>query len=57
MAKDIVLFGLNSRSNTIQESSVIIIIMDAATTADIIVNIVIMDEVSVVNDSCTWRDD
>ncbi len=57
MAKDIVLLGLNSRSNTIQESSVIIIIMDAATTADIIVNIVIMDEVSVVNDSCTWRDD
>src|SRR6266542_400274 len=49
-AEDIVLLGLDSRDNTTQESSVVMTIVDAATTADITADVVIMDEAGVAND-------
>ena len=53
MTKDIILLELNSKSDTTQESSIVIITVDAMVTADITINAVIMDNMNVVNDSCT----
>src|SRR6266542_3299171 len=50
--EDIISLGLDSRGDTIQESSVVMTTTDAAMTADINVGAVIMDDVGVVNDSC-----
>ncbi len=55
--EDIVLLGLDSRSDTTQESSVIMTIADAVVTADITADAVILDDVGVTNDSCTRRSD
>ena len=51
-AEDIVSLGLDSRGDTTQESSAVMITVDAAVTADITADAVIMDDVGVANDSC-----
>src|SRR6266542_1116726 len=51
-AEDIISLGLESRSNTIQESSTVMTTADAAVTADITADAVILDDASVANDSC-----
>ncbi len=56
-AEDIISLGLDSRGDTTQESSIVITTANAAVTADIIANVVILDEASVINDSCAWRSD
>ena len=53
--KDIVSLGLNSRGDTTQESSTIMIIANAVTTADITTGTVILNDADVANDSCVWR--
>src|SRR6266542_529740 len=50
MAKDIVSLGLDSRGNTTQESSAVMTIADAAATADITADAVILDDAGVAND-------
>jgi len=50
-AKDIVSLELNSRGNTIQESSIIMTITDTVVTADITVNAVILNEAGIANNS------
>ena len=55
IAKDIVSLGLDSRGNIIQESSAVMTTTNATVTADITVDAVILDDVSVVNDSCAWH--
>ncbi len=57
MAKDIILLGLNSKNDTTQESSIVIITADTAVTADIIVDAVILDDAGIANDSCAWYSD
>ncbi len=57
MAEDIVSLGLDFRGDIIQESSTVMTIADAAATADITAGVVIMDNASVANDSCTWHSD
>ena len=56
-AEDIVSLRLDSRGDTTQESSALMTTADAAATADIIVNVVILDDVGMANDSCVWRSD
>ena len=56
-AEDIVSLELNSRDDTTQESSAVMITADAATTADITAGAVILDDVGVANDSYAWRSD
>ncbi len=51
-AEDIVSLGLDSRGNTTQESSAIMTTANAAVTADITVDAVILDDASMANDSC-----
>src|SRR6266542_4051374 len=51
MVEDIVSLGLSSRGNTTQESSAVMITADAAATADITADAVILDNASVTNDS------
>ena len=53
MAKDIVLLGLDSRDDTTQESSAVMTTADAATIANITVNTIILDDISIANDSYT----
>ena len=50
MAEDIVLLGLDSRGDTIQESTAVIITADAAATAGITAGAVILDDTSVANE-------
>ena len=57
MAEDIVSLGLDSRGDTTQESSAVMTTADAARTADITANAVILDDVDMANDSCAWRSD
>src|SRR6266540_4482782 len=57
MAEDIVSLGLDSRDDTTQESSTVMIIADAAATVDITAGAVILDDASVANDSYAWRSD
>src|SRR6266498_3352527 len=52
MAKDIISLGLNSKGDTIQESSAVMITADTAMTVDITASAIILDDVSVINDSC-----
>ncbi len=54
MVEDIISLGLDSRGNTIQESSTVITIADAVITTDIIADAVITAKVGIVNNSCTW---
>ncbi len=56
-AEDIISLGLDSRGDTTQESNAVMTIADAATTADITIGVVIMDDAGVANDSCAWRSD
>ncbi len=56
-AKDIVSLELNSRGNTIQESSIIMTITDTVVTADITVNAVILNEAGIANNSYAWCND
>ncbi len=51
-AEDIVLLELDSRGNTTQESSAVMTTADAAITADIIMDVVILDNAGVATDSC-----
>jgi len=51
------LLELDFRDDTIQESSAVIITADAVMIADITVNIVILDNVSIANNSYTWHSD
>ena len=51
MAEDIILLGLNSKDDTIQESSIIMTITDTVVTADITVNAVILNEAGIANNS------
>ncbi len=44
MAEDIILLGLNSRSNIIQENNAVMITTDVTVTADIIADAVIMQK-------------
>ncbi len=48
--EDIVSLGLDSRGDTTQESSAVMTTADAAVTADITTNAVILDDVGVTND-------
>ncbi len=57
MTKDIISLGLDSRGDTTQESSTVMITADTAATADITANAVILDDADVVNDNCAWRSD
>ncbi len=52
MTEDIILLELNSRSNTIQESSIVIIIADAMIIMNIIADAVITADMSIANNSC-----
>jgi len=49
-AEDIVSLGLDSRGNTIQESSAVMTTADAAATANITADAVILDDAGVAND-------
>src|SRR6266540_2681522 len=51
MAEDIISLGLDSRGDITQESSAVMTTADAAVTADITASAVILDDVSVANDS------
>ncbi len=51
-AEDIVSLGLDSRGDTTQESSAVMTTADAATTANITADAVILNDVSVANNSC-----
>ena len=51
LAEDIISLELDSRDNTIQESSIVITIADAAATADITAGVVILDDADVANDN------
>jgi len=53
MAEDIILLGLNSKDDTIQESSIIMITADAMDTAYITANAIILDNVSIATNSYT----
>ena len=57
MAENIVSLGLDSRDNTTQESSAVMTTANAAVTADIIADAVILDDAGVANDSCVWHSD
>ncbi len=48
-AEDIVSLGLDSRGDTTQESSAVMITADVAATADITADAVILDDVNVAN--------
>src|SRR6266511_4709840 len=48
-AEDIILLGLDSRDGTTQESSAVMTTADAAATADITADAVILDDVRVAN--------
>src|SRR6266542_1757278 len=54
-AEDIVSLGLDSRGDTTQESSVVITTANAAATANITADTVILDDAGVANDSYAWR--
>src|SRR6266496_5617306 len=56
-AEDIVSLGLNSRGNTTQESSVVMTTADAAATADITADAVILDDAGVANDMLRMAQD
>src|SRR6266540_4081670 len=56
-AKDIVSLGLDSRGDTIQESSAVMTTADAAVIADIIANAVILDDAGVANDMLRMAQD
>ncbi len=56
-AEDIISLGLDSRDDTTQESSAVMTTADAAVTADITADAVILDDAGVANDSCAWRSD
>ena len=56
-AEDIILIGLNSRNDTTQRSSAVMTTADAAITADIIMDVVILDNAGVATDSCAWCSD
>src|SRR6266540_2172031 len=49
-AEDIVSLGLDSRGDTIQESSAVMTTADAAATVDITADAVILDDADVAND-------
>ena len=53
-AKDIVSLGLDSRSDTIQESSAVITTVNATTIADITADTVILNEVGIANNNYAW---
>ena len=50
--KDIVSLGLDSRGDTTQESSTVMITADAVTTVDTTADAVILDDAGMANDSC-----
>jgi len=52
MIKDIVSLGLDSRDDITQKSSAVVTIADAAVTADITANAVILSNAGVANNSC-----
>ena len=56
-AEDIILLGLDSRGDIIQESNAEMTTADAVVTAKITADIVILDDARVINDSCVWRSD
>jgi len=56
-AEDIISLGLDSRGDTTQEGSTVMTTMDAAATADITADAVILDDAGMVNDSCAWGSD
>ena len=56
-AEDIILLGLDSRGDIIQESNAEMTTADAAATVDITAGAVILDNEDVVSDSCIWRSD
>ncbi len=51
-AEDIILLGLDSRDDTTQESSAVMIAVDVTVTADITANVVILADVSITTNSC-----
>src|SRR6266542_3124884 len=51
-AEDIISLGLDSRGDTTQENSIVMITADAAVTTDITVGAVILDDAGVTNNSC-----
>ena len=55
--EDIVSLGLDSKGDITQESNAVMTTADAAATADITADAVIMDDVGVANDSCAWCSD
>ncbi len=57
MAKDIISLGLNSKGDTTQKSSTVMTTVDATVTVNITADAVILDDVGVANDSCTWHSD
>ncbi len=56
-AKNIILLELDSKGDTTQENSAVITTVDAAVTANITADIVIVDDTSVANNSCAWGSD
>ena len=55
--EDIVLLGLDSRGDTIQESSAVMTTADAVATADITANAVILNDAGVANDMLRMAQD
>ena len=52
MAEDIISLELDSRGDTTQESSIVMTTANAAMTADITADAVILNDADVANDSC-----
>ncbi len=57
MAEDIISLGLDSKGNITQESSAVIITVDAMATVDITADAVILNDAGVASDSCAWCKD
>ncbi len=57
IAEDIILLGLDSRGNITQESSAVMTTANAVATADITADTVILNDVSIADNSCVWRND
>ena len=57
MTEDIILLELDSRSDTAQESSIVMTTVDATVTVNITADVVISDDVGGANNSYTWCSD
>ncbi len=53
MAEDIILLGLDSRNDTTQKSSIVMITADIAETANITANAIILDDAGIATNSYT----